>query len=269
MAWVSETGATAIDSSVLTVTVPSGGYAAGAFLVAGVGTSNLPTSVTLSDTRGNVWSADIAAYEQTEGITGKGSAYQFHTVVTTALQAGDSITVTFVSSPVPPARSIGVIECFDDDISGVDVASAHTTEGVQQKDITSGATPSTASPNQLAVGVIALNNSGQTTSPEGGYVSGSKYVTSAGSGNRAIIMQWKYISSIGIQEMVATCSASAYWAATVQTYALGEVGSDRSGLAKVWTGDAWEQKPAKVWNGTDWQPHEMRAWDGADWRKAK
>lgn len=270
MAWVSENSNSAIDSYTCSIIVPAGGYTAGHLLVMGVGTSlSQPLTVSATDTRGNTWIADQYALEQDPGLAGKGTCHQLHCRIMTNLEQGDEITVSVATTPAPPARLVCVVEYFDDSVTHADVGSGNSSQSVQNRDISSGVTSTTSSADQLVVGVVALINSGRTFTAGTGFTAGEKIVSTAGTGNRAAVMQWKYVTGQGPQESYGTVDANAYWAATVQTYALGEVGSERSGLAKVWTGDAWEQKPAKVWNGTDWQPHEMRAWDGADWRKAK
>lgn len=35
---------------------------------------------------------------------------------------------------------------------------------------------------------------------------------------------------------------------------------------KVWTGSAWEKKPAKVWNGSAWVEKPMKVWTGSTWK---
>jgi len=37
------------------------------------------------------------------------------------------------------------------------------------------------------------------------------------------------------------------------------------GLIKVWSGSAWEAKPAKVWGGLSWDIKPLKFWDGAQW----
>jgi hypothetical protein len=43
----------------------------------------------------------------------------------------------------------------------------------------------------------------------------------------------------------------------------------RSGRPKVWSGSAWNPKPAKVWNGTAWVEKPMTAFDGTDFVDSK
>ena len=38
-----------------------------------------------------------------------------------------------------------------------------------------------------------------------------------------------------------------------------------TGLAKVWIGGAWAEKPAKVWTGLAWVTKPVKAWNGSAW----
>lgn len=271
MAWVSEVSGSAIDSPTCVVTVPAGGYPVGTLLVMGLGSSKELADLVVSDSRGNSWTLDQSAHEQDPAALGKGSVYQLHCRIVTTLLPGDNITVAMTSLPAPPARSICVVEQFDDSIDYADVGSGHSSAGVQSKNITSGVTTTTTSANQLVVGAIILNNSGRTLTPGSGFTAGAKIVSNAGTGDRAVVLQWAYATQQGAKESYGTVESNAYWAATVQTFAIGmgAPSDGRSGLAKVWTGTEWRQYPAKVWNGAGWIKHDMKSWDGNDWRKAK
>jgi hypothetical protein len=43
----------------------------------------------------------------------------------------------------------------------------------------------------------------------------------------------------------------------------------RTGKPKIWSGSAWESKPAKSYNGTIWSPHSMNGYDGTEWVASK
>lgn len=77
----------------LAVTVPAGGCAFGNLVVvrfAGFNLQGGTGSVTIADTRSNTWHLDFAKTNITDGINQVWSS-----VLTTALQSGDTITVTF------------------------------------------------------------------------------------------------------------------------------------------------------------------------------
>lgn len=47
--------------------------------------------------------------------------------------------------------------------------------------------------------------------------------------------------------------------------ALSSGGPVIAGLVKVWSGSAWQEKPAKVWSGSAWVQRPVKHWDGAAW----
>lgn len=49
------------------------------------------------------------------------------------------------------------------------------------------------------------------------------------------------------------------------TVNVANTGNNNSGVAKVWTGSAWEQKAVKAWNGSTWEEYNHKRWDGSTW----
>lgn len=42
-------------------------------------------------------------------------------------------------------------------------------------------------------------------------------------------------------------------------------GAAAAGRLKVWTGSAWDRKPAKVWSGSAWVTKPVKIWNGSAW----
>ena len=42
-------------------------------------------------------------------------------------------------------------------------------------------------------------------------------------------------------------------------------GAPAGGLAKVWTGAEWAEKPVKVWTGSEWAQKPVKFWNGSAW----
>ncbi len=81
-------------STDVTVTVPAGGHAAGNLVVVGYSSQDLgPSPTVITDSRGNSYQRHSQSPTATAATAVGGS------VLTTALQAGDTITVTFTSTP--------------------------------------------------------------------------------------------------------------------------------------------------------------------------
>lgn len=264
MAWVKEFSAASSSSNQLLVfTVPAGGIASGNFLALGLGyvaSGSAPSSWAISDSRGNNWS--INPTYGTKVLTGTfGGATLATCVVSISLQAGDNITA--VASGGTVTRIAGVIEEFDDPITGFDAGSSNDNSGSVATSITSGSF-ATTQPNELLLGVVYFVNVGRTYTPDAGWTAGTKIATTNGTGDRAVIMQWQSVSSAGLYASTGTININGQYVALGAGYTIS-AGGARTGKAKVWNGTAWVAHPTKVWDGSSWVPHKAKGYSGTGW----
>ena len=191
------------------VTVPAGGIAIGDYLVLGVGTNAVSLPVTtVTDSAGNVWSNDGETMAATSG-----SGHQWHTKVTSTLAAGATITVGFPSL----SRVAVQVLHFSDTITAVDAGATGNNGGV------SSASPTTASFNTVAancliVGTLALVSSARILTAGAGYTAASKIVTLAGSGNRAVQMEYRTVAVAGAYVANGTLDSGSIYAMIGRAY---------------------------------------------------
>jgi hypothetical protein len=246
------------SNTVCTVTVPAGGIPVGALLILGIGTNaaTLPT-ITVTDAAGNTWSNDGEIQ-----TAASGSTHQFRAVVGNSLAAGQLITVTFAAALSKCAVSV---QQFDDGIIAIDGGSNGNSGGASSNTPTTGAfTPTHAS--ALLVATFGLVSAGRVFTAGGSYTAGTKVATTSGAGDRAVVMEWQYVSVIASYVGNGTLNSSSLYGAVARSYALGTPGaSGGTGKAKVFVGGAWTSHPFKTWNGTAWQTHLGKRWDGTAW----
>ncbi len=259
-------GGSGFSASSITVPVPGGGIAAGHSLVISVValTNVAPTvsSVAASDTSGNSY---IFLADTLQGVTLQTTnVSMLYCNVTSALQAGDVITLT-------PDRSISRMAASVYEFDVVLTPDTHAVAESGDNTITSlviGPSPTTAANDEIVVGAFALVNAGRTFTVGAGYADGTKVVTTAGSGERAIVAEYKFVSTTGPQTADGTLNSNGYFAGALQTFTYADAAA-RSGKAKVWDGTAWTSHSAKVWDGTAWVAHDMKGWNGTAWIKGK
>jgi hypothetical protein len=212
MAWVSEaSGISNTFGVTCTITVPAGGYATGHFLVLGImiPNSTIP-DMTVSDPGSNTWTTD-----QSIGVGTSGSAYQISCVVTSALSSGDTITIT---SSQGIARFACVLEEFDDTVIGPDVGATGNNGGSTSASPTTSTTAATSQDLELLVGTLGVASPMRVYTPGAGFTVGSYIVSTNGSGDRAVVIQWKYLSSIGTQVSDGSLDVGALYCALVESY---------------------------------------------------
>ena len=205
-----------------TITVASA-VAIGSTVIVGVGWEagaggGIPTITGVTDSRGNTYTVDVsagAAGNTTVAITiGRGA-------VTTALQVGDTITVTI--SGATRNRWPLVAEAFDDVLT-----SASPLDKTQHNDnpgnagsLVTGSTAATAEARELVVALFGFG-SGRTVTVDtaNGWSGGGKVETAAGSADRAVQLVWKYVTVTGVQQGTLTVAPSSTYAGAVATYKL-------------------------------------------------
>lgn len=240
------------------ITVPAGGIPVGALLVLGIGTNaaTLP-SITVTDDAGNTWSDDGSIQ-----TAASGSTHQFRAVVGNSLAVGQHINVHFAAALSKCAVSV---QQFDDGIIAVDGGANGNSGGASSNVPTTGAfTPTHAS--ALIVATFGLVSAGRTFTAGGSYAAGTKVATTAGAGDRAVVMEWQYVAVIASYVGNGSLNSSSLYGAVARAYALGDPGAPGgTGKAKVFVGGAWTSHPFKTWNGTAWQTHLGKRWNGTAW----
>ncbi len=262
MAWVKEfSAASSGTGNSINVTVPTGGVPIGHFLVVGIGAAvntNYPNWL-VTDTRSNSWTN-----EHMIPLTGSfGGATLYTCKVTTALLAGDTITVSSSSGSVQ-RLAVGVEE-FDDNVNAFDTKAVN--EDTSTTTVVTSGSFTTSHANELLVTVLYFVNQARVLTPSAGWTPGTKIVTTAGSGNRAVQLLWRSVSSTGSYTAGGTFDLGGNYAIIAASYELtiGGGGGSRTGNAKVWNGSSWVSHPVKVWNGSAWVDHDIKGYDGSTW----
>jgi hypothetical protein len=261
------------SSATTTVTIPAGGITSGHSLVLSIEflVSAIPgvTSMTGSDSRGNTYTSGIV--RQHSGTTNPGiSVGVLYGNITTSLQAGDTVTIT----PNHATNRVAV-SVFEFDVTLTADQSAANDEGDNSSTaLNSTASGMTTTANELVIGAFALVNPGRIFTLGSGFSEGTKIQTTGGTSDRAVVAEYKFVTSTGPQTATGTLNSSGFWVAAVQTFSYsggGGGGGPRPGTGrpKVWNGSAWVAHDAYVWNGSAWVTHKAKGWDGSDWIESK
>jgi hypothetical protein len=177
--------------------------------------------LTVTDTRGNTYTRDAISLR-----SGIAEVAIFSTVLTTALQAGDTITAAWNASS--QNRFLMAAHVYTDLTGGKDASSNNTVtsnptdsgpsagSGVAVSGSTTGATTS-ADGMTFAV-VSSTNNAGGISAGSGFTALGPNLVTAAGSSDRRLFTEAKNTVATGTQTATATLDVSAAWVAAVAHY---------------------------------------------------
>lgn len=134
--------------------------------------------------------------------------------LTTALVSGDTITVTV--SGGSRGRWAMQADGFDDvNTSPLDKTASNAPGS--SASLSTGVTSATAQAFELVYAAFGFG-SGRTVTIPGGWAGGAKVETSAGSGDRALQVVHKYVSTTGTQEGTLTLSSSSTYGAGIATY---------------------------------------------------
>lgn len=243
------------------ITVPAGGIPVGALLILGIGTNaaTLP-SITVTDDAGNTWTNDGDIQTAASGSTA-----QFRAVIGNDLAAGEHINVHFAAALSKCAASV---QHFDDGIIAIDNGANGNNGGASSN------TPTTASfspthASALIVATFGLVSAARIFTAGASYTAGTKVVTTNGSGDRAVVMEWQYVSAIDAYVANGTLNSSSLYGAVARAYALGDPGAPGgTGKFKVHPGTVgadFASHPAKTHNGTSWITHTAKRWNGTAW----
>lgn len=134
--------------------------------------------------------------------------------ITTALQVGDTITITIGSSR---ARWAVEIDQFDDIIAASPLDKTATNAPASSANLSSGVTAATAQASELAVAIFGFG-AGRTVTDLGGWSGGAKVESSAGTTDRGLQVTHRYVSTTGTQEGTVIISSASTYAAAIATY---------------------------------------------------
>lgn len=199
-------------STSLTFTLPTGtATTLGDTLTLHVGTYHAATTV--ADTRANTWKID------SQTINGTSSVIVCSTILTTALAAGDTITVTLAT-----AATAGLLLL---EWSGGMVLDQSATGSGSTSALDGGTTPATTSATDLILGVFAVSGTAAAHpfTPAAGFTA----LTSVGATSfvRTVDSEYQLSSTTGAQDATATASSATEWAGLTLAYkptATGQTG---------------------------------------------
>ncbi len=210
-------GTNTVESSSATGTIPVGqAVPAGQTVLGAVCWSQDATSIpaisSITDTRGNAYVLD----EDAGTGNGTASCAIFRGTVATALQSGDTITVTIGSARQRWALQA---DAFDDLLSGpLDRTQANDNPG-SSASLSTGTTAATQQPFELAYAAFGFGRgSGQNITGVGGWNSNTQVNTTTASVQRGLQVAHIYLTATGAVEGTATTSAATTYAGCVATY---------------------------------------------------
>lgn len=205
-----ENASTATSTMTLTAAVTAGHtLIGGACWEASSG--SVPTISSIVDSRGNTWTTtpDVSI------VAGTTLAVAIiRARVTTALQVGDTITITLSAVRT---RWAWQVDEFDD------------VNATTPKDVTVSNAPGSASALSTGISSATAQNyellyavfgfgSGRTVTIPSPWAGGAQVVTSAGTTDRALQAAWRYASTIGTKEGTLTLSTASTYAGAMSAY---------------------------------------------------
>lgn len=161
-------------------------------------------AVSCADARSNTYAVDK------DQIQGSGRVIQLSANAATALQAGDTITVTH---PSTDSRAMIVVKVASIATSGAKDQTASAGGGSTTPD--SGNTSTTAQTNELVFGCVGYAGSpGDTLTPGAGLTG----ITAEAGGSANLYPLYKIVAATGAYKVNGTFVGSQSWAAAVVTY---------------------------------------------------
>lgn len=156
---------------------------------------------TVVDSRGNTWTVD----KKSANASG-GTAFVASARLTTALQVGDTITVT------PAATASGAFAAYEYSGISASPADASATGNGTSTTASAGPTSATVQANELAVSVVASGSSLAGLTPPAGYTE-----RASGQTTNAVDLADRVLSATGAQTAAWTIP-NVQWAEVLQTY---------------------------------------------------
>ncbi|MGH7893277.1 MAG: hypothetical protein ACREQL_01335, partial [Candidatus Binatia bacterium] len=202
-----------ITGTTLTLTLGSGvSVPAGNAVIVSFTLDPKAGAITCADSKGNAYTADV---DVTNGSGTNGArTVIFHSLITTALAAGNTITV---SHPNTKDRAMSANE-FSGFAGGILVDQTANGTGNDASPTTGPATTTTA--NELLIGTAGVEARAETFTPGTGYTALASIESGAGPGTRrvAVFPEYRIVAAIGTYVADGTLSAAAEWATGLATY---------------------------------------------------
>jgi hypothetical protein len=205
---VQNAGATAVSVTV-TAAVVAGHTLFGAICWESTA-GTVPTITSITDSRGNTWTTtpDVSV---NAGTTLALAIIRAR--VTTALQAGDTITITISAS-----RSRWAIQVDEfDDVNTAPLDKTASNAPGSAAALSSGVTAATTQAYELDYVALGFGT-GRTVTIPSGWSGGAQVATSAGSTDRALQVIWRYTSGAGTQEGTLALSSASTYGGVIGTY---------------------------------------------------
>jgi hypothetical protein len=205
-----ENASTATSALTLTAAVSSGHTLLAAVCWEASGGA-IPTINSVVDSRSNSWTTtpDVSV------VAGTTLAVAIlRARVTTALQVGDTITITLSAART---RWAWQVDEFDDVNASTPKDQTVSNAPGSSASLSTGTTSATAQNYELLYAVYGFGT-GRTVTVPAGWSGGSQVATSAGSTDRAMQAAWKYSSTLGAQQGTLTLSTASTYAGALGTY---------------------------------------------------
>jgi hypothetical protein len=200
---------TALTSgNTLTLTVPAGGVSLGNTLVLAAVHNEDGTGITATDSDGNVYTADEEC-QQGPNL----SAYVLSSRLTNALEAGDTITITFPDTGSRRAAEAIRVEGLRPDYVGPQASD----DQLGATSLSSGATATTTRSRAVVIGAFGWNNQSdgaETFTPGTSFTS----LTTTTASNRQLFTEYREVAATGSYTATATASAAGHSASIVAVY---------------------------------------------------
>jgi hypothetical protein len=195
--------------SSLSITVPSGGHAAGNVVIVAISTSTSSTPTSVTDSAGNTWTIDKSQQ------SGSYAAALAHCRLTTALSTGATITVNLSananSAIIDSAEFTGMAT------TGIADQSATNNNATAVATLDGGTTSTTSQSRELAVAAFSISGStGGSTAGSGSTILND--ITYAGGVTRALVWEYSILSSSSAVDQTATITTPHAYTSVTQTY---------------------------------------------------
>lgn len=174
----------------------------------------VPAFASLVDSRGNSYGS---SFDSSAGTGNATAAVAIASgVITTALQVGDTITLTLGETRIRWAIEA---DAFDDPVktSTLDKVQANHTPG-NSSSLTTNSSATLSQPRELAV--AAFGGGVRTYTATGGFAGGPSVDTTAGSTDRSLFLEYAYVESATPGTVAGTCTvdSSTTYTACLATY---------------------------------------------------
>ena len=206
---VSNTSGVVQNSLTVTVNNP---VAQGDTVVVGVGAQNKISVTSAADSRGNTYNVDVVR-QYTASTGGKSTTALITAQVTTALQPGDTITVT-----ISKGTTWGFVAEDWSGFSGLDQTGTSDSAGVKINAVSVSTSAATASaPEAVFAVTVTTGWPGLTAGP--GYTETAELqLQNGGLTKRELGLEYAIVPTTGSQTATFTLGSAQYWVAAIATY---------------------------------------------------